>query len=129
MKDVLLLELPLRVVLKLGRPEFLSVLLDRTWGRPPDDDEGLAGGSRALAAVFSAVVARKEGPNGDVGAELSSSKDGISVELEDKFVERVHLVEKVKLIERCAYLLTTLVFVFQFRIMAHIRCFRLIDLH
>lgn len=76
---MLLLELPLRVVLILGRREFLSELLERMIGRLPEGEDGLDEERRAaLAAVFSAVVAWNDAPKGDTGAELSSSREGIS---------------------------------------------------
>lgn len=55
LNDVLRLELPLRVVLTLGRRELRSVLLDRK--TPPGEAAGLLGTRVELAAVFAAVVA------------------------------------------------------------------------
>jgi hypothetical protein len=81
---VLRLELPLRVVLKLGRLDSRSELLDRI-GAPgaPEDVDGLdeKGCERpAFASVFSAVLSRKEVPNGELVAGSSSWRVGISKE-------------------------------------------------
>jgi hypothetical protein len=78
---VLRLELPLRVVLKLGRPESRSELLDRSGPRTTlGDVEGLDGSCErpAFASVFSTVLSRKEVPCGELGTGSSSWREGIS---------------------------------------------------
>lgn len=79
---MLRLELPLRVVLKLGRLDSRSELLDRIGAlTAPEDVEGLDGRvceRPAFVRVFSTVLSRKEEPNGELGTDSSSCREGIS---------------------------------------------------
>lgn len=115
------------MVLILGRREFLSELLERMTGRLPEGEDGLDDERRAaLAAVFSAVVAWNDAPKGDTGAELSSSRDGISTIGTRSDSAQVVLFWTMS--NQC-HELTSFIFVIEFCVIPYERSLGLINLH